>query len=136
MNCCPSNLLSGSTLSPPSSLCQSTVYTDNKLGGGGGCSVESCWRPYSAGEFNPLISDKIQNLQNCQTTPNKNLGGRRHQADKHLPQSPFYRSIFLYDDILNRCFIWLICLWDQWYYMYTTHRIAGPRRSVPKLTSG
>ncbi len=49
VNCCPSssNLLSGSTLPPPS-LCQSTVYTDSVwLGGGGG--VESCWRSYSAG---------------------------------------------------------------------------------------
>jgi hypothetical protein len=34
-------------------------------GGGGGGGVELCCRPYS-------VPDKIQNLQNCYTIPNKN----------------------------------------------------------------
>ncbi len=47
VNCCPSNLLCGSSLSP-SSLCQSTVYIQTVCGWKGVGSVESCWRPYSA----------------------------------------------------------------------------------------
>jgi hypothetical protein len=43
-------------------------------GGGGGRRVMLCWRPYSAG-VKHSVSDQIQNLQNCYTTPNKNLGG-------------------------------------------------------------
>ncbi len=42
VNCCTSNILSGSTLPPPRppSLCQSTEYTDSAWqGGGGGCWV-------------------------------------------------------------------------------------------------
>ncbi len=39
--------------------------------GGGGGVVELCCRPHSAG-FLHSVSDKIQNLQNCFTTPNKN----------------------------------------------------------------
>ncbi len=41
------------------------------------------------------VSDQIQNLQNCYTTPNKNLGGKGPQTDKHLPQSPF-TCVFFY----------------------------------------
>ncbi len=39
-------------------------------GGGGGIGL--CWRPYSAGVLHS-VSDQIQNLQNCETTANKNL---------------------------------------------------------------
>ncbi len=40
VNCCPSSLLSGSTLPSPPSLCQSTAYTDSVwLRGGGGSWV-------------------------------------------------------------------------------------------------
>ncbi len=39
--------------------------------------VELCCRPYSAGIFLTL-SDQIQNLQNCHTTPNNNDQERRH----------------------------------------------------------
>ncbi len=40
VNCCPTNLLSGSTL--PLSLCQSTLYTDSVwVGGGGGVLLET-----------------------------------------------------------------------------------------------
>jgi hypothetical protein len=42
--------------------------------GGGGYEV--CWRPFLQKFYTVLhsVSDQIQNLQNCKTTPNKNLG--------------------------------------------------------------
>jgi hypothetical protein len=43
------------------------------------------WRAYS--EVIHCVFDQIQNLQNCFTTPNKNLGGEWPQIDKHLPPS-------------------------------------------------
>jgi hypothetical protein len=55
---CSSNLLSGSTLPPPS-LCQSTVNTESMWMG----AVDSCWRQYSAGVYHS-VADQIQNLQN------------------------------------------------------------------------
>jgi hypothetical protein len=35
------------------------------------CCFDELWRPYSAGVLHS-VSDQIQNLQNCFTTPNKN----------------------------------------------------------------
>jgi hypothetical protein len=43
---------------------------DRRRGGGGGGGVELCSRPYSAGILHS-VSDQIQNLPNCVTTPNK-----------------------------------------------------------------
>ncbi len=57
--------------SPPSQ-CTSTVYTDSVwLVGGWWGGVEMYCGPYSAGVLH-WVSDQIQNLQNCFTTPNKN----------------------------------------------------------------
>ncbi len=58
---------------PPSPFPKSKyVYTDSVwLGGGGGCYIV-CWRPYSAG-VQHSVSDQIQSLQYCFTTPDKNL---------------------------------------------------------------
>jgi hypothetical protein len=39
-----------------------------------------------------LISDQIQNRQNCYTTPNKNLGGEAHRQTPGAKS--LYRSIF------------------------------------------
>ncbi len=50
LNCCPSDLLSGSTLPPsalPSVQVQYCIYRQCLAGRGG--DVESCWRPYSTG---------------------------------------------------------------------------------------
>jgi hypothetical protein len=45
------------------------------------------WRAYT--EVIHCVYDQIPNLQNCVTTPNKNLGGEGPQTDKHLPPSTF-----------------------------------------------
>jgi hypothetical protein len=39
------------------------------------------------------VFDQIPNLQNCFTTPNKNLGGDG-ASDKHLPPSTFTSQFF------------------------------------------
>ncbi len=59
VSCCPSNLLSGSCVNKYSVY----MYTVCKGGGGGSVGVSH------------YVSDQIQNLQNCFTAPNKNLGG-------------------------------------------------------------
>jgi hypothetical protein len=71
----PSNLLTGSP-----------VFLQCVTGGGGGSGcVESIYRSYNT------VFDQIPNLQNCFTTPNKNLGEKERalDTDKHLPLSPF-----------------------------------------------
>ncbi len=45
--------------------------------------------------FIHCVFDQIPNLQNCFTTPNKNLGGEGRQTDKHLPQSPITGQFFM-----------------------------------------
>ncbi len=66
-----------------------TVCSWEGLGGG----VELCWRPYSAGVYHS-VSDQIQNLRNCYTTPNKNLGVEG-ATDRETPAAKsLYRSIF------------------------------------------
>jgi hypothetical protein len=53
-------------------------------------------------EFYYSVSDQIQNLQNCYTTPNKNLGGEESpHTDKHLLQSPFTGQFFFNDKIFS-----------------------------------
>ncbi len=70
--CCPSTVQSlwPPSPSPPS---QCTEYADSVWPwGGGGCGgVEMYCGPYSAGVLHS-VSDQIQTLQNCYTTPNKN----------------------------------------------------------------
>ncbi len=80
VNCCPPGqrnytcvmLLSSfwPTLPPPPSQTKCTVYTDSVCLGGGGGGGEICFRPYTAGILHS-VSDQIQNLPNCFTTPNK-----------------------------------------------------------------
>ncbi len=67
-NYCPSNLLSGSSPPPFPKSKYSIQYSDSAWleGGGGGGGVLSC--------IGSHVSDQIQNVQNCFTTPNKNLG--------------------------------------------------------------
>ncbi len=55
---------------PPLPPSQCTVYTDSVWWWGGG-GVEMYCGPYSAGVLHS-VSDQIQNLQNCFTTPNNN----------------------------------------------------------------
>ncbi len=50
--------------------------------GGGGIRDQVVWRA-STGVVH-CVFDQIPNLQNCFTTPNKNLEGRGPQKDKHL----------------------------------------------------
>jgi hypothetical protein len=45
------------------------------------------------------VFDQIPNLQNCFTTPNKNLGGEGPQKDKHLPPNPFTGQFSRKDDL-------------------------------------
>jgi hypothetical protein len=73
--CCPSTVLYLlSDLLPPSLLpnVQYSIQTvcDCGVGGGGGGGVEMYCGPYSAGVLHS-VSDQIQDLQNCFTTPNK-----------------------------------------------------------------
>jgi hypothetical protein len=49
----------------------SILYTDTQCVTGGGGGVEMYCGPYSAGVLHS-VSDQIQNLPNCFTTPNKN----------------------------------------------------------------
>ncbi len=69
VNCCPSTYLLSDLPHPfPPSQSKRTVHC---VAVGGGEGVELYCRPYYAG-FQLPFSDKIQNLQNCYTTPNKN----------------------------------------------------------------
>ncbi len=71
--CCPSTVPSlwPPTPSPPSPPSQCSIYTDSVWLVGGGGGVEMYCGPYSS-EALRQVSDQIQNLQNCFTTPNKN----------------------------------------------------------------
>ncbi len=91
VSCCPSNLLFTSPTPPPFPVKYSIYRQWGGWEGGGAVSgVVSCWRPYSAGDQRS-VSDQIQNLQNCYTTPNKNLGGDG-ASDKEKPaEKPLYR---------------------------------------------
>ncbi len=98
VNCCPSNLLSGST-----SLCQSTVYTDCVwLGGSGKCwvlldiifcrSLTFCIWPDS--EPTKLLDRPKQKLRR---------GGGLRLIHNTPAAKSVYRSTFLDDDILFWC---------------------------------
>ncbi len=67
--CCPSTF----SLTYLPSQSKRTVYTDSGSGCGGvGCGrALSCVVDHILQEFN-TVSNQIQNLQNCYTTPNKN----------------------------------------------------------------
>jgi hypothetical protein len=69
-----SNLLSGSTLSLLPCVNMYSVYTDTVCKGGGGV-IRGFVGDHILQEFNTLYLTQIQNLQNCYTTPIKNLGG-------------------------------------------------------------
>jgi hypothetical protein len=58
----------------------------------------SCAGDHILQEFNTMF-DKIQNLQNCYTTPNKNLGGEGG-SDRLTPtaKSPFTNQFFIWSD--------------------------------------
>jgi hypothetical protein len=64
--CCPSIFFWTS----PASQTKRTVYTDSVCLCVGGGEDELCCRPYSEGILHS-VSDQIQNLPNCFTTPNK-----------------------------------------------------------------
>ena len=83
VNCCPHGgrnntcvlfplYLTFSLTSLPPSQTKLTVHTDSMCdwGGEGWGDVELSCRPYSAGVLRS-VSDQIQNLPNCSTTPNK-----------------------------------------------------------------
>jgi hypothetical protein len=71
---CPSNLLSVSPLPIPLSKVK-LQYIEAVCGWEGVGWVLSCVGDHILQEFIHFVSDQIQNLQNCFTTPNKNLGG-------------------------------------------------------------
>jgi hypothetical protein len=71
VNCCSSTFSMTSPTPPPLPKVNVHVQYSVWLWGGGGRDVELYCRPYSAGVQLPF-SDKIQNLQNCYTTPNNN----------------------------------------------------------------
>ncbi len=60
------------------------------------------------------ISDQIVNLQNCFNAPNKILGGREPETDKHLLQS-LHSKIFLDNDTFG------IVFYQESFYDRDTH---------------
>ncbi len=108
MNCCPSNLLSGSTPHPPS-LCQSILYTDSVWLAGGGGVVESCWRPYYAGvRLTPCIwpNSEPTKLPYHPKKPRREGGLRQINTCRKV----LYRPIFKWRQ-LALVSIWLISPW-------------------------
>jgi hypothetical protein len=77
VNCCPFTI-SLTFPTPTRSKIKRTVYSIQIVCGCGGVGVLSCVVDHILQEFKHSISDQIQNLQNCYTTPNKNTrcGGR------------------------------------------------------------
>jgi len=89
----PLYLLSDLPHPSPTSQSKYTVYTEYTgvqtvwtVGEGGG-GVGLCCRPYSAGEKHS-VSDQIQNLPNCYTTPKKHQE-RRHLRHRRTPCPKF-----------------------------------------------
>ncbi len=62
VNCCPSNLLCGSTLPPPPSLCQSTVYIKTTWGGWERVLVLSPVGDHILQDFTALYPNKKPNV--------------------------------------------------------------------------
>jgi hypothetical protein len=69
--CCPSTVPFSLTSSPIPPFPMYSLYRQCVTCGGVVGGVEMYCRPYSAGVLH-WVSDQIQNLQNCFTTPNKN----------------------------------------------------------------
>jgi hypothetical protein len=67
----PLQYLLSDILPPPPLLKENVQHIQTVLWLGGGGGVALYCRPYSAGVLHS-VSDQIQNLQNCFTTPNKN----------------------------------------------------------------
>jgi hypothetical protein len=61
------------------------------MGGGGGGGIWLCGKEHIHELYTVYLTMVMQipNLQNCFTTPNKNLGWGGPQTGKHLPPSPF-----------------------------------------------
>jgi hypothetical protein len=78
------------------------------------------WRIFRS---NTLCFDQIPNLQNCFTTPNKNLGARGPQIDKHLPPSTFTCQFFKKAKSRNLGFGVFI---DIWYMLFSIQYDLAP----------
>ncbi len=124
--CCPSTVPSlwPPPLYPPSQCTvQYTVQTVCDCGGGGvgGVGVEMYCGPYSVGVLHS-VSDQIQNLQNCFTTPNKMTS---EDDIKGLVSLKFLRPwISIYEHLGSMCtavlrdpphpHIWAHLRWELW----------------------
>ncbi len=89
VNYCPSNLLTGSL--PPFLVWISTgVWIFTVCNGGGGDGIGLC------GKHGVIhcVFYQIPNLQNCFTTPNKNLGGEGGLRQINTCRHVLYKSIF------------------------------------------
>jgi hypothetical protein len=104
VNCCPSNLLSGSTLPPPPTfplLKYSIQYIDSVwMGGdGGGGGREGGWllspvRDHILLEFKTLYLTRFRTYKIATPPLTKTYEGRGPQTDKNLPQSIFTGQFF------------------------------------------
>ncbi len=94
VNCCPSNLFSGSTSPLPPFLCQSTVYTDSVWLGGGAWGVLSPVGNHIRQEFNTLHLTRFRIYYIPRSPKTKTQEGEGPQTDKHLPQNPFTGEFF------------------------------------------
>jgi hypothetical protein len=91
VNCCPSNLLSASTLPPSSFLCVKVQYIQTACGWQG-VGVLSPVADHILQEFNTLYPTKFTTYKIARPPQTKTLEWRGPQTDKHLLQSP--SSIF------------------------------------------
>jgi hypothetical protein len=104
VNYCPSNLLSGSPPSfTPSSLCQSTVYTDSMWLGGGGWGALSCVGDHILQEFNTLYLTRFRTCKIAlppKQNPRRGRGLRQINICRKVP----LQVNFLDNDIWH-CFL-------------------------------
>jgi hypothetical protein len=89
--------------SPPFSVSKYSIYRHCVFGRGWGWWV-TCWRPFSAKSFTLCIRSysKLQNLQNCYSTPRQNPRRRGGLLQKNTcSKVPFPAHIFLDENILH-----------------------------------